>query len=230
MFQSIQKKAISDQVYEQIRDQILLGNLQKGEALPSERKLCTLFAVNRGAIREAIKKLEQLKLVYVQQGGSTKVLEYHQTASIDLLPHLLFLDQHMNQDVAQSILELRLALGKDIVKLCALRMNKSNIKILEDLVDQMLSTEDSNQREAYSMQFWQVLVKGSDNIAYQLAFNTLNQTFSIMRTAFQEHLSHEWNNVAGYQNLAHYIKISATQRAEECVADLLIHSLSNSTK
>ena len=112
MFQAVQKQALSEKVFTQIRDQILLGHLKPGDKLPSERKLCTTFGVNRGAIREAIKRLEQLQIIQVQHGGGTTILDYRSSGSIELLPSLLVLGQKPNPAVLSSILELRLALGK----------------------------------------------------------------------------------------------------------------------
>lgn len=58
---SIQKTSISEQVYLQLRKQILNGTLPTGAELPSERELAEKLGVNRGAVREAIKRLQQAR-------------------------------------------------------------------------------------------------------------------------------------------------------------------------
>ena len=221
MFQSIQKQVLPDQIFEQIRDQILLGHLKVGDHLPSERKLCALFNVNRGAIREALKKLQQLGLIHIQQGGKTQVLNFYQTASINLLPDLLLLNQQMNPHVVYSVLELRLALGQDVARLCSIRMNETQRQQLQNIVQDMQATNDVAQRENYSSQFWHLLVTGANNIAYQLAFNTLSQTFTLMRTALHDLLAHEWNSIEDYQQLIVAMEHKQTQDIQTIINHLL---------
>jgi GntR family transcriptional repressor for pyruvate dehydrogenase complex len=46
-----------DKIAAELHGEILRGKLQPGEKLPSERSLCTVFAVGRTTIREALKSL-----------------------------------------------------------------------------------------------------------------------------------------------------------------------------
>ena len=62
---------LPDAVYSALSAQILRGELRPGDALPSERLLAEEFAVNRHAIREAMKRLQQAGLVRVSHGGAT---------------------------------------------------------------------------------------------------------------------------------------------------------------
>jgi DNA-binding transcriptional MocR family regulator len=57
--ESIQKTSISEQVFVQLRERILKKVLPVGADLPSERELSETLGVNRGAVREAIKRLQQ---------------------------------------------------------------------------------------------------------------------------------------------------------------------------
>lgn len=221
MFQSVQKQVLSDQIFEQIRDQILLGQLKTGDFLPSERKLCDLFKVNRGAIREALKKLQQLGLIHIQQGGKTHVLDFNQSASINLLPDLLFVQNQINPSVVYAVLELRIALGKDVIRLCVDRITNVQIKQLHLIVQQMHETDDESEREKASMQFWQILVAGSGNIAYQLAFNTLAQTFTLMRTTLHDLLSKEWNSIEYFRQLTIDLDNKQSEHAQKTVDALL---------
>ena len=55
-------------MYEQLRDHIVSGDVAPGASLPSERVLSERLGVNRAAIREGLKRLEQAGLVAIQQG------------------------------------------------------------------------------------------------------------------------------------------------------------------
>ena len=228
MFQAVNKQALSEKVFTQIRDQILLGALKPGDKLPSERKLCDMFAVNRGAIREALKRLEQLQLIQVQHGGGTTVLDYHCHGSIELLPSLLLLNEQPNLSVLKSVLELRLALGREVVRLCTLRCSEVTLSKLEEITVSMLESQSTIQREELSTQFWKTLLIGSENIAYQLAFNTLQRTFTVLRHSFRSVLSQEWENPKQYQSMLRAMQSRNSAKAEQELSHLLVTALPSS--
>ena len=59
-----------DHIADTLTDEVLSGRYQPGDRLPSERELAARFDVNRGAVREAMKKLAQLGIVDIQPGGA----------------------------------------------------------------------------------------------------------------------------------------------------------------
>ncbi|MBL4684272.1 MAG: FadR family transcriptional regulator, partial [Nannocystaceae bacterium] len=132
--QRIAKKTLSDEVFEQLSTQIVYGRLDPGVNLPSERDLGETLGVNRGAIREALRRLSQAGLVRISQGGGTKVLDFRRSGGLDLLPRLVFLaDGKVDLDVARSIMEMRAALAPDIARLCARRADADVAAALHDI-------------------------------------------------------------------------------------------------
>jgi len=79
-----------DQIAVSLIQDILSGHYRVAERLPSERDLAARFEANRGAVREAMKKLEQLGLVDVQPGGAR--VQDHGDASLDVMGHMLAQD------------------------------------------------------------------------------------------------------------------------------------------
>ena len=88
--QKIERNSVSDAVYDQLSREILEGRMSAGQTLPAERALCQMLGVNRGAVREALKRLSQAGLVQVRHGGGATVLDFRETAGMDLLSGLLF--------------------------------------------------------------------------------------------------------------------------------------------
>ena len=76
-----------DQIAGSLIQDILSGHYRVSERLPSERDLAVRFDANRGAVREAMKKLEQIGLADVQPGGAR--VKDKDEASLDVLCHLL---------------------------------------------------------------------------------------------------------------------------------------------
>src|SRR2546421_11800247 len=59
-----------DDVFLQIRDAILAGQVPEGERLPNERDLAERFEVGRPTVREALRSLEALGIVEMRAGRS----------------------------------------------------------------------------------------------------------------------------------------------------------------
>src|SRR5436309_9846597 len=81
----VEKESLADKVFEQLTAEIVSGRSAPGSALPSERKLSETLGVNRHVVREALKRLEQVGLIRISQGGATKVLDFRRTGGLDLL-------------------------------------------------------------------------------------------------------------------------------------------------
>ncbi|MFH1805640.1 MAG: FadR/GntR family transcriptional regulator [Pseudomonadota bacterium] len=88
---NIQKREkLADQLYGQILEQIVSGNLAEGAKLPSENEICTSFGVSRPVVREALRKLQTDGLVYARQGVGSFVkkrppqglIEFAQSADV----------------------------------------------------------------------------------------------------------------------------------------------------
>ena len=108
MYQSVAKQSLSEAVFLQLQDRIISQRLPAGEELPSERKLAELLGVNRGAVREAIKRLQQAGLIEVRHGGNSTVMNYLETSGMELLPTLLVdANGHINAAVARIPMMLR---------------------------------------------------------------------------------------------------------------------------
>ena len=168
-FERVDPVPVSEQVYRQLLDAIIAGDIK--DKLPSERDLAATFEVNRHAVREAMKRLQQANLVEINQGGATRVLDPRERGRLDLMPDLMVHRGKVDPSVMQAILEMRLCIGADAARLCAER-NPSVAKTLADLAQQCHGAARA-QLIATNRKYWTVLVEGSNNIAYRLALNTL---------------------------------------------------------
>jgi GntR family transcriptional repressor for pyruvate dehydrogenase complex len=214
--QPVARSSLSDAVFEQLAAQILAYRVAPGDPLPSERDLVKLLGVNRGAIREGLKRLAQAGLIEQRHGGGTIVLDFRQTGSLALLNKLLFDDEGSpDLEVARSIMEMRAALAPDVARLCAERADPSLVSLLAEVVADMRSVlhserEASDTLEALqllSLDFWDLLVTGSDNIAYRLAFNTLRQTYEQIREALIIPMADELRELEEYARVVAAIRV-----------------------
>lgn len=222
MLERIQRRSLSDEVFEQLRQKILVGTFGPGAPLPSERKLCEMLGVNRGALREALKRLEQARLVSIQHGGATRVADFMKTAGMDLLTSLLFKEEgRIDLTVARSVIEMRSALAPDIVRLCAKRADPGIKQEIQEVADALAAAEDTAQRQRIAMTFWQLCVEGSDNVAYRLCYNTLRETYGKFFDLLTNVLEDEMNDVDAYRAIAQAIESGDTAVAERRAQELI---------
>jgi DNA-binding FadR family transcriptional regulator len=154
----VQRRLVSEAVHEALLADVLAGRLAPGDALPGERALSEAFAVNRHAVREALKRLQQAGLVTVAQGGATRVTDWRRTAGLDLLTSLAA--EGGGPELVRAIVEMRAAVGADVARLCAERTPAAPGIVAS-------ATEDGY------VAFWEAIADGADNVAYRLALNTL---------------------------------------------------------
>ncbi|HEY1586847.1 MAG TPA: GntR family transcriptional regulator, partial [Polyangia bacterium] len=136
MFRPVGKPRVAEEIVQQLRGLILRGEYAVGDKLPPERKLAEELGVNRASLREAIKSLEHMGLVKTRQGDGTRVLDFMQTAGIELVSHLIPGDGMPNLDVLTDVLEFRRWFGRESARLAAERATAEDVKKLEAMADQ----------------------------------------------------------------------------------------------
>src|SRR5256885_9208293 len=81
----VPRLSVPDHVFAQLREEILLGRYQPGERLPPQRALAADMQVNMASVREALKRLEQLRLVEVRHGDAPRVLDWRRSGGLEAL-------------------------------------------------------------------------------------------------------------------------------------------------
>jgi len=170
----INRAAVSDAVFGQLVDAILSGRLAPEDPLPSERELAESFEVNRHAVREALKRVQQSGLVRISQGGKTRVLDWRTHAGLDALTALTSSGAVPAQRVLHDIAVMRCSVGADAARLCATNADDDQLaRVLAAAEAFPQPPQDSVSLFAADHAFWSAVIAGSDNIAYQLGLNTL---------------------------------------------------------
>lgn len=171
-FIPIEKIKASDQVAEKLLKYILHGGVASGDKLPPERTLAAQFHVTRTTLREALKKLEQLKLIDIRQGQGIVVADLH-TASLDLLLYLLVVDDKIDLNILENILEARALFGTDVARLAAKRADKNDIDRMDRLMETLIQVRDPAELQLLDFEFFRLLAMASKNIVYILLVNML---------------------------------------------------------
>ncbi|RUP27747.1 MAG: FadR family transcriptional regulator [Mycolicibacterium sp.] len=173
----VARSAVSDSVFAHLVDEILSGRVAVDDALPSERELALAFAVNRHAIREALKRLQQARLVRISHGGKTRVQDWRQTAGLDVLSTLAATGAVPALQIARDIMVMRRSVAADAARLCARNATAEQLASIAAAAA-AYPAQRTDESFAVDLTFWTAIIDGSGNLAYRLALNTLVAAFA----------------------------------------------------
>jgi DNA-binding FadR family transcriptional regulator len=199
--QPVTRRSVPDEVFDQVLAEVVDGEIGAGEALPSERRLAEVLGVSRPAVREALQRMAQTRLLEVRHGGVTTVRDFKRFAGLDLLPRLLVRRGDLDADVARSILEARLAIGPSVAALAAARGGAALEATLTDTLDALAATDDDVERQLHALAFWDQMVDAADSIVFRLMFNSLRAAYEPALEALAPVMAAEVGQVGAYRVL-----------------------------
>ena len=174
MLRPVGKQRVAEEIVDQLRALILKGSYAPGQKLPPERRLAEALGVNRASLREAIKSLEQMGLVKTRQGDGTRVLDFMQTAGVELVSHLVLGDGKPNLDVLGDVLEFRRLFGREVARLAAERASDEDLQRIETLVERAADPAlDAEALLKLDFEIYVVLTQAGRNRVLQLLINTI---------------------------------------------------------
>lgn len=133
----------TDAAVEQIKTFLLSDNIQVGEKLPTEKKLCETLRVGRSTIREAIRVLQVMGYVKIYPGrGAFLAAKELNNASPGIVS---WFESHEVE--IQHVVEVRMALEVLAVKLAVERASQAELEIIDD---RRRDFEDTLAREEYA--------------------------------------------------------------------------------
>jgi GntR family transcriptional repressor for pyruvate dehydrogenase complex len=220
-FEPVAPRSVPEDVYEQIVEGVLSGDLPAGDTLPSERELARMLGVSRPAVREALRRVAGAGLVSIRQGQGTRVLDPASSGGLDLLPRLLVRNGQLDPAVARSIIEARALVGPKVAELAARRAADQAIVPMRDCVAQLSAEPDPVAQQMIALEFWSRVIDAADSIAFRLMYNSLRAAYEPALPALATVLEPEVGNVAGYGALVDAIADRRPVEAEGAARTLL---------
>lgn len=197
----VNRRSVPDEVFDQVLAEVVDGGLEPGETLPSERRLAEVLGVSRPAVREALQRMTQTRLLDVRHGGATTIRDFKRFAGLDLLPQLLVRKGVLDAAVARSILEARLVVGPGVAALAAERGGPALAATLTGAVDALAATDDGVERQLQALGYWDLVVDAADSLTFRLMFNSLRAAYEPAIEALASVLADEVGQVGAYRLL-----------------------------
>ena len=141
-------KTLSEQAFNEIKDAIIAGDLEQGSKV-TEHKLAKQYGLSRGSLREAIRRLEAIRLLV-------------------RVPHAGMHVVTLTSELMEEIYTVREALEGMSARLAAQRMSNEDIASVSDLLDRHQSSIDKSQGKHYfqregDLDFHYRIAQASDN-------------------------------------------------------------------
>ena len=168
---------VSDDVFRRLTEEILGGAYEPGEKLPTQRGLARDLGVNMASIREAVKRLEQLRLVEVRQGDAMRVADWRTSGGLDVLAHLLFRAGGLDQSTLADLMEARALMLSESARLAATRCSDDQAKALQQTAARVAHAPDTGAAQALDWAFYATIVDAAGNLVLALVMNSIRHVY-----------------------------------------------------
>ncbi|MFT7221940.1 MAG: DNA-binding FadR family transcriptional regulator [Candidatus Azotimanducaceae bacterium] len=166
----------ADEICAVLRTEILTGQYRAGERLPSERDLAARFEANRGAVREALKKIEQLGIVSVAPGG-VRVLPV-EDATLDVLGHLLELGEIQQPVLIGQVMDVLGVMTSLSARSAIKTASDKDIEVLVGICGDLISSTGNHEKHHENwMRLSEKLMSIHQNLVLRLVGNGLRTQF-----------------------------------------------------
>ena len=183
--QPVQTKRASEEIYNQIRQLILDGEIHPGERLPSERKMMDMMHRSRPTIREAMRMLEREGYIKIYSGSSGAVV---QEINVDNAVQSLETIIQMKHMKIEEILEFRRLTQCEAAKLASERRTAEDLEKMKEI---HLALADASHNAMYSIMMQvcrnvigeslsDILIKGTEaeqEMRYQRILDVHKETY-----------------------------------------------------
>ena len=172
-------------IAEQLRRQIVSGDLKEGESLPPEAALMGQFHVSRPTLREAFRILEAESLITVRRGsrGGARVVAPQLAVAARYVGLLLQFDRVSIGDVYQARAVIEPAAARMLAQrrtTADLEELRACIEDLRDLVERQADTEaDPVQWSLGAMRFHDLVVERAGNRTLAVQVGVLREVISV---------------------------------------------------
>jgi GntR family transcriptional regulator, transcriptional repressor for pyruvate dehydrogenase complex len=211
---------VSERVFRTLSEAVLSGRYGPGEKLPTQRDLAADLGVTMTAIREALKRLEQLRLIEVRHGDAMRVTNWRAEGGLDVIAHVLLRGGTVDRGTLAAIVEARCSMLSEVARLAAARRSDAHAIALLDLADRISVAEGAEEAQALDFAFFQEMVEAADNVVYVLVMNSIRQLYFEQAALFRAVVANHTELAPLYRRAALAVKRGDGARSAGCVRRL----------
>jgi GntR family transcriptional repressor for pyruvate dehydrogenase complex len=194
----IPRVSVPDHVFARLSEAILAGHYRPGERLPPQRALAADMQVNMASIREALGRLEQLRLIDIRHGDGARVLDWRRSGGLEAL----VLHAGAGASVLGDVFEARRLLLVEAARLAAQRRSDAQAESLLELAGAVARADDDGSALLADWEFMAALVEAAGNLVFQLVMNSVRELYLPHAHAFAPVVAHREELAALYARTA----------------------------
>jgi GntR family transcriptional repressor for pyruvate dehydrogenase complex len=212
--------AVAGRVFTKLSEEILSGRYEPGEKLPTQRTLASELGVTMTALREALKRLEQLGLVEVRHGDAMRVADWRAGGGLDVIAHVLFAAGGLDRAMLADVMEARRLMLAESARLAAERRDADQAGRLEDLAERVARAPDAITAQGLDWAFFQELVEAARNVVLVLVMNSIRGIYLQRGELFQAVVADGADLAPLYERAARAIARRQPAAAQKAVDEL----------
>jgi GntR family transcriptional repressor for pyruvate dehydrogenase complex len=165
----IQKILVHEQVSQEIQNYIQEKDLKEGNKLPSVGELTQMFGVGRSSLREALRYLEAVDIVRVENGKGIFVRD------VDTFRFSGKVKVERERHFLLNTLDVRKALEGQAVELASKRITAKQIKELEHCLEEYRILKENNKDTSQiDLAFHRYIIKAADNPILETVMDSIS--------------------------------------------------------
>lgn len=182
--QPIRKVNITEQVFEQLKNNILAGKWAVGEKIPSETELSEIFGVSRSTVRQAIRSLADYGLIEVKLGAGSFVKQQDTGLFINGV-----IRSKLKQEDLLEVLDFCCVMEGGIAEMAALHATPEDVETLQQIQNGLNSTStDFEQKARLDKEFHLKIAEMTGN-------SLVIQTFTIISEPLEKTIYEMYNTL-----------------------------------
>jgi DNA-binding FadR family transcriptional regulator len=199
-------------------DRIVRGVLPAGSTLPNEAGLCEYYNVSRPVIREALKVVEQKRLIRIRRGDGTTVLPKEEWLLLDADVLRISLELDEAGTLRRDVVALRRELEMSMVARSVGRLTDRDFAEIDALLDEMDASPDSMVIDAIDYEIHRRIHRASGNdIARAIAFQLVDEVRRVYPAKYPREDYDESN--ASLRRVIIQLKAGNAEAAAQAMAD-----------
>jgi DNA-binding FadR family transcriptional regulator len=218
--EQLRRTTASEELFRALRDEILAGRYAPGEKLPPQRALAREYGLNATTVREAIKRLEQLRLVDVRHGDAMRVADWRSASGLDVLAHVLVDASGPRPDALRAVMEARRWMLAAAAHLAAGRRSDAQARALRELAAAAGAARDAAAAQAADFAFFAQVIEASSNVVFTLIVNSIRDVYFEHTALFAPMTAPEAGLAPLYARAAEAIAGGDAEEAERAVGEL----------
>ncbi|MED4602241.1 FadR/GntR family transcriptional regulator [Paenibacillus validus] len=197
IIKAIEKQNVVDEVYDQIKSNIITAKWKPGDKIPSENELCQMFNVSRVSVRSAIQKLRAVGIITTHHGkGSFVSPSINESILNSFIPVM-----NLSEQEFLDMMEFRETIEFKCIDLAVERAEEKDIQQIGQALQKMIANKDDFVKYSQSdLEFHFAIVRASKNElflklmnavkdAYYYYLEELNRVFGVNEESLQGHIA-----------------------------------------